>query len=136
MHLFLRVGEDYPPEEAQRRLVHMLYERNDYSFHRGTFRVRGDVLEIVPAHEEDQALRIEFFGDTVEAISVIDPLTGAALSALEECTVFPGSHFVTGRDRLVEAMRSIRAELAQRLRELEAENRLVATSAPGTTHPL
>ncbi|GBE13165.1 UvrABC system protein B [bacterium BMS3Bbin14] len=125
MHLFLRVGADYPMAEMQRRLVIMLYERNEVSFHRGTFRVRGDVIEIFPVHEDDYAIRVEFFGDTVEAVSIIDPLRGVAIREMEELTVFPGSHFVTSRDRLQRAMHTIKDELRGRLAELQAENRLV-----------
>ncbi|MDD3617795.1 MAG: excinuclease ABC subunit UvrB [Desulfobulbaceae bacterium] len=125
MHLFLQTGKEYPMEEVQRRLVFMLYERNEISFHRGTFRVRGDVIEIFPVHEEDHAVRVEFFGDTVEAISIIDPLRGVVVRDLEELTVFPGSHFVTSRDRIQLALRQIREELKDRLAELAAQNRLV-----------
>jgi len=125
MHLALKVGEEYPPAEIQRRLVHMLYERNDYSFHRGTFRVRGDVVEIFPVHEEERALRVELFGDTIEAIRVVDPLRGVVHEELAEVTIFPGSHFVTSKERQLEAGRTIRAELKERLAELTAQNRLV-----------
>ncbi|MDD2467388.1 MAG: DEAD/DEAH box helicase family protein, partial [Desulfobulbus sp.] len=125
MHLFLRAGEEYPMEEVQRRLAFMLYERNEFSFHRGTFRVRGDVIDIFPVHEEDRAVRVEFFGDTIDAISIIDPLRGVVIADVEEMTVFPGSHFVTSQDNLKEAMRSIQNELQQRLTELQTENRLV-----------
>lgn len=125
MHLFLQVGADYPMEEMQRRLVIMLYERNEVSFHRGTFRVRGDVIEIFPVHEDDYAIRVEFFGDTVEAVSIIDPLRGVVIREMEELTVFPGSHFVTGRDRLQRAMQTIKDELRERLAELHAEGRLL-----------
>ncbi|BCL60151.1 UvrABC system protein B [Desulfomarina profundi] len=125
MHLFLRTGEDYPPEDVQRRLVFMQYERNDVSFHRGTFRVRGDVTDIFPAHEEDRAVRLEFFGDTLDAITVIDSLTGAVLERLDEYTVFPGSHFVTSKDRLQIANRTIKEELQERLQFFQNENRLV-----------
>ncbi|MDF1613410.1 excinuclease ABC subunit UvrB [Desulfurivibrio dismutans] len=125
MHLALKVGEDYPPVEIQRRLVHMLYERNDYSFHRGTFRVRGDVVEIFPVHEEEQALRVELFGDTIEAIRVVDPLRGVIHAELQEATVFPGSHFVTSKDRQRQAITTIKSELQERLRELEAAGRLL-----------
>ena len=125
MHLFLRSGEDHPPEDVQRRLVYMLFERNDVSFHRGTFRVRGDVIDIFPVHEEDRAIRLEFFGDTVESISVIDPLRGKVLEKLEEYTVFPGSHFVTSKDRLQIANRTIKEELVERLDELHTGNRLL-----------
>ncbi|MCP4338192.1 MAG: excinuclease ABC subunit UvrB [Desulfobulbaceae bacterium] len=125
MHLFLRVGDDYPVEEVQRRLVYMQYERNDVSFHRGTFRVRGDVLDIFPVHEEDRSIRVEFFGDTVEAISIIDPLRGVVLEGLEEYTVFPGSHFVTSKDRLQGACETIKTELSERLESFYEDNRLV-----------
>ncbi|MGE4559222.1 MAG: excinuclease ABC subunit UvrB [Desulfobulbus sp.] len=125
MHLFLRTGDDYPMEEVQRRLAFMLYERNEFSFHRGTFRVRGDVIDIFPVHEEDRAVRVEFFGDTIEALSIIDPLRGVVIADVEEMTVFPGSHFVTSQENLKSAKRSIQDELQHRLAELQEENRLV-----------
>ncbi len=125
MHLFLEVGEDYPMEEVQRRLVFMLYERNDISFHRGTFRVRGDVIDIFPVHEDSFAVRVEFFGDTIDAISIIDPLRGVVVEDVHEMTVFPGSHFVTSQDNLITAMRSIKDELRLRLEELHHDNQLV-----------
>ncbi len=125
MHLFLRCDEDYPPEEVTRRLVVMLYERNDVSFHRGTFRLRGDVIDIFPVHEEDRAIRIEFFGDTIDSITVIDPLRGEVLERLEEYTVFPGSHFVTSKDRLQTAVETIKVELKDQLNYFHRENRLV-----------
>ena len=125
MHLFLKQGKEYPLEEMRLRLVHMLYERNDLSFHRGVFRVRGDVLEIFPAYEEDRAVRVEFFGDTIEAISIIDPLRGKVLERFGELTVFPGSHFVTSKDRLQRAMSTIKEELRERLAFFYAHNRLV-----------
>ena len=125
MHLFLERGAEYPMEEVQRRLAFMLYERNDYSFHRGTFRVRGDVIDIFPVHEEDRALRVEFFGDSIDSITLIDPLRGVVLEDMEQTAVFPGSHFVTGQDNLERAMRSIQDELQLRLAELHAANRLV-----------
>ena len=125
MHLLVRAGEDYPLEEVQRRLSFMLYERNDISFHRGTFRVRGDVIDIFPVHEEERALRLEFFGDTVERILLIDPLRGVVLEDMEEYTVFPGSHFVTSKDRLQVATATIKEELKERLDYFYRENRLV-----------
>nr|MBF0222144.1 excinuclease ABC subunit UvrB [Desulfobulbaceae bacterium] len=125
MNLFLKTGAESPLEEIQRRLVYMLYERNEISFHRGTFRVRGDVLEIFPAYEDSIALRLEFFGDMIEAIRVIDPLRGKPLETLEEITVFAGSHFVTSKERLQIAMQTIKDELKERLAVLQAENRLV-----------
>ena len=125
MHLFLKCGEDHPPEQVQRRLVFMQYERNDMSFHRSTFRVRGDVIDIFPVHEEDRAVRVEYFGDTIESITVIDSLRGVVLERLDEYTVFPGSHFVTSKDRMQIAIRTIQEELKQRLDVLHSENRLV-----------
>ena len=125
MHLFLRVGDDYPMDEVKRRLTFMLYERNDMSFHRGTFRVRGDVIDIFPVHEEERALRVEFFGDTVDRILLIDPLRGVVLDTMAEYTVFPGSHFVTSKDRLQTAMATIKDELKARLDEFYRANRLV-----------
>jgi len=125
MHLFLEVGEEYPMEEVLRRLAFMLYERNDVSFHRGTFRVRGDVIDIFPVHEEKHAVRVEFFGDTIDSISVIDPLRGVIIEDVAEMQVFPGSHFVTSQDNLNDAMRTIKDELRERLDELHRENKLV-----------
>ena len=125
MHLFLKRGEDYPLEELQRRLVYMLYERNDIDFHRGTFRVRGDVLEIFPAYEDEQAIRLEMFGDTIEAIRMVDPLRGVVLAELEELTVFPGSHFVTSKERLQIAIQGIKEELLNRLEVLRADKHLL-----------
>ena len=125
MHLFLRVGDEYPMDEVKRRLIYMLYERNDMSFHRGTFRVRGDVIDIFPVHEEERALRVEFFGDTVDKILLIDPLRGVVLDTMAEYTVFPGSHFVTSKDRLQIAMATIKDELKVRLDEFYRDNRLV-----------
>ena len=125
LHLFLKTGEEYPREEMQRRLVYMLYERNDISFHRGTFRVRGDVVEIFPAYEEDRAVRVDLFGDTIDSISMVDPLRGVVLEQIEELTVFPSSHFVTSTERLEAAKRTIMAELKERLAFFEKENQLV-----------
>jgi excinuclease ABC subunit B len=125
MHLFLKRGEDLAPEDVQRRLVFMQYERNDFSFHRSTFRVRGDVIDIFPAHEEERAVRVEYFGDTIESITVIDSLRGVVLAELDEYTVFPGSHFVTSKDRMQIALRTIKDELKLRLDLLEKERRLV-----------
>jgi excinuclease ABC subunit B len=125
MHLLLKRGEDYPLQEMQRRLVYMLYERNDFSFHRGTFRVRGDVVDIFPAYEEDHAVRVELFGDTIDSISLVDPLRGEMLASMEEATVFPGSHFVTSKEILSRAMATIKDELKERLAFFEKERRLV-----------
>ncbi len=125
LHLFLKTGEEYPREEIQRRLVYMLYERNDISFHRGTFRVRGDVVEIFPAYEEERAVRVDLFGDTIDSISVVDPLRGVVLEQLSELTVFASSHFVTSTERLEIARRTILQELKERLALFEKESRLL-----------
>ncbi len=125
MNLFLKTGDEYAMEDMQRRLVYMLYERNDISFHRGTFRVRGDVLEIFPSYEDEQAIRIEMFGDNIEAITIVDPLRGVVIGELDEITVFPGSHFVTSKERLEVAIRGIKAELVDRLQELTANKCLL-----------
>ena len=84
------------------KLVEIQYERNDIDFHRGTFRVRGDVVEIFPPYEDEQALRIEFFGDTIESMSLIDPLRGKKISTVNKTAIYPGSHYVTTRDNLKE----------------------------------
>ncbi len=125
LHLFLKVGDEYPREEMQKRLVYMLYERTDISFHRGTFRVRGDVVEIFPAYEEDRAVRVDLFGDTIDSISIVDPLRGVVLAQMSELTVFPSSHFVTSTERLEIARRTILEELKERLAFFEKENRLL-----------
>ncbi|OAQ21868.1 excinuclease ABC subunit UvrB [Thermosulfurimonas dismutans] len=120
MHLYLRVGDTYPRDQLIRRLVTMHYERNDYDFKRGTFRVRGDVIEVFPASEEKRALRIELFGDEVEAIKVIDPFRGKVLGRLKETVIFPGTHYVTTEDRLRRAIEEIRKELEERVRYFES----------------
>ncbi len=125
MHLFFKKDEEYAMEQVQRRLVHMLYERNDLSFHRGTFRVRGDVIEIFPAYEEEVGVRVEFFGDSVDAITLVDPLRGVVLEELDEITIFPSSHFVTSREIMNRAMQTIKAELKERLDFFNTEKRLL-----------
>ena len=107
MSLQLEVGEELRRDVILRRLVDMQYERNDVDFHRGTFRVRGDTIEVFPAYEEEKAIRIEFFGDTVEAISEIDPLRGLKLQQLDKVAIFPNSHYVTAPERRQLAVRSI-----------------------------
>jgi excinuclease ABC subunit B len=112
-------------DDVLARLVEIQYQRNDYDFHRGTFRVRGDVLEIFPAYEENRAIRVEFFGDLVESIAEIDPLRGKVLRKLRHVTIFPGSHYVTPQDRLRTAIQSIQQELAERLRDLHSQRKLL-----------
>ena len=125
MLLRLEEGMDIPRDEMLRRLVEIQYERNDIDFHRGTFRVRGDVVEIFPPYEEERAIRVEFWGDTVEAISQIDPLRGRKLNRFQKIAVYPGSHYVTTKDTMGRAIDAIGVELEERLRELHAANKLV-----------
>ena len=121
----LEVGREIPREDILKRLVEIQYERNDIDFHRGTFRVRGDIVEIFPPYEDEQALRVEFFGDTVEAIHVIDPLRGKKIGSLNQTAVYPGSHYVTTQQNLQRATADIRAELAETLARYKEQNLLL-----------
>ena len=125
MHLALREGEQIDRDEIIRRLIAVQYERNDYDFHRGTFRVRGDIVEIFPANEETFALRIELFGDVVDAIHRIDPLRGQVLERLDSVHVYPASHYVTPAAQLERALGTIQEELGERLAFLRPRNRLL-----------
>ncbi len=107
------------------RLVEVQYERNDYDFHRGTFRVRGDVLEIIPAYHHERALRIEFFGDDIEGIYEIDSLTGEVGCKVEKTVIYPASHYVSAQDNLRRAMSDIRDELQGRLQYFQGDNKLI-----------
>jgi excinuclease ABC subunit B len=118
-------GQAVAMETIIGRLVDVQYERNDYDLHRGTFRVRGDVLEIIPAYEHEQALRLEFFGDEIDGIYETDPLTGEILSRVQKTVIYPASHYVSDRDNLVRAMVDIREELRERLAYFQANNMLV-----------
>ncbi|MFC6354440.1 excinuclease ABC subunit UvrB [Rothia nasimurium] len=120
----LRQGEEIDRDELLRRFVSMQYARNDLDFHRGTFRVRGDTVEIIPMYEEN-AIRIEFFGDEIEAIYTLHPLTGDVIREETEMYVFPASHYVAGAERMARAIASIEDELRDRLQELESQNKLV-----------
>ena len=123
--LTLAVGEVIDRNSVLLKLVDMLYERNDYDFKRGTFRVRGDVLEIIPASERTAGIRIEFFGDEVDRISEIDTLTGAIIKNKKSVTIFPASHFVTSEEKLKEAIKRIKEELKERVEVLKSENKLL-----------
>ncbi|HBB68734.1 MAG TPA: excinuclease ABC subunit B [Geobacter sulfurreducens] len=125
MHIFFHQGDEYGRDELLRKLVDIQYERNDLDFHRGTFRVRGDIVEIFPAHEGERAYRIEFFGDTVDAISEIDPLRGVVVQRLTKCAVYPASHYVATRETLDRAMEEIRTDLRERLQWFRERNMLV-----------
>jgi len=125
LHLELGEGERIDRDEIIRRLVAVQYERNDYDFHRGTFRVRGDVVEVFPANEESIALRIELFGDVVDALSRIDPLRGAVLERIDRVHVYPASHYVTEASQLQRAFETIQEELGERLAFLRQKTRLL-----------
>ncbi len=124
MMIEMKPGEARDREDLLRDLVDIQYTRNDAAFTRGTFRVRGDVVEIRPAYEEE-AIRIEFFGDTVESISIVDPLTGKRLRALDHLTLFPAKHFVTPENVVRKAAREIRDELSTRTVELRENGKLL-----------
>jgi excinuclease ABC subunit B len=123
-NVVLGVGEEIDRDALLRKLVDIRYERNDLNFTRGKFRVRGDTLEIHPAYEE-RALRVEFFGDEVERIILMDPLTGEVLRDEKSVTIFPASHYVASADRMERAIAGIEAELADRLAVLEKEEKLL-----------
>lgn len=124
MSLKVVKGEVRKRDKLLRHLTDIQYARNDIDFHRGTFRVRGDVIDVFPA-SEDVALRIEFFGDNIDRITKIDPLTGEIMDSLNEATIFPGSHYVTPHEKLQKAMVKIENELELRLRFLKKENKLL-----------
>ncbi|KMY69087.1 excinuclease ABC subunit B [Desulfocarbo indianensis] len=123
--LYLQRGDEPGREAVLRKLVDILYERNEYDFHRGTFRVRGDTVEVFPAYEEDRAVRISFFGDEVEDIAFIDPLRGQVLAREPRVTIFPASHYVTTEEIRTEATAAIRSELAERMKYFEDNRQLI-----------
>jgi excinuclease ABC subunit B len=125
MILTLKVGQQARRDDILLHLVELHYKRNDYDLVRASFRARGDVLEIVPAYEDDMAYRIEFFGDEIERISEIDPLTGKLRSRLDLVSIFPGSHYVTPESIRFDAIQTIRAELEERIAYFEKDNRLI-----------
>ncbi len=121
----IRKGDTADQRELMKSLVALQYKRNDQAFYRGTFRVRGDVVEIFPSHMEDRAWRLSFFGDELEGLWEIDALTGDKLGELEDIVIYPNSHYVTPRPTLLQAIPQIRAELKERLKELHAEGKLL-----------
>jgi excinuclease ABC subunit B len=125
MLLFIRKGEALSREALLNRLIELQYRRSDHDFSRGTFRVRGDVVDILPAYEDERAVRVELFGDSVDVLSEIDPMRGRAVRQLERVALFPASHYVTSADRLERALVGIEEELEARLRELKAEGNLL-----------
>jgi len=125
MLLTVKQGQHISRETVLSRLIEMLYERNDMNFSRGRFRVRGDVVEVYPGSADEEGVRIEFFGDEIEAITKFDPLTGHAHESLSVITFYPAKQFVTPADKLNRALRTIREELEQRIVELESQNKLL-----------
>ncbi|QOX80405.1 excinuclease ABC subunit UvrB [Trichlorobacter lovleyi] len=125
MHIFFHQGDDYGRDTLLQKLVEIQYERNDTDFHRGTFRVRGDVIEIFPAYDSERALRIEFFGDEVEAISQIDPLRGVVLQKLTKVSIFPASHYVSSKENLERSVAQIRLDLEERIRLFKDQGKLL-----------
>lgn len=125
MVLFLEVGDEVDRQEVLRKLVQLQYTRNNVDFRPGVFRARGEVLEICPASDSERSIRVEFFGDEVEAISEIDRLTGKVLRKLPYACIYPASHYVTARGSRERALETIREELKERLQELESEGKLL-----------
>ncbi len=123
--LSLRVGQELERDKLLNQLIDVQFERNDIDFQRGRFRVRGDVVEIFPASRDEQALRVEFFGDEIDRIREVDPLTGEILGERNHVVIFPATHFLTSGERLEGAIKSIEAELAQRLEVLRADGKLL-----------
>ncbi|MDB4973050.1 MAG: Excinuclease subunit [Myxococcaceae bacterium] len=125
MLIELTKGQEIRRDMFLKQLIDIQYDRNDIDFHRGTFRVRGDVVEVFPAYEQERAVRIEFWGDEIERISEIDPLRGKVLTELDKYGIYPGSHFVTPLEQRRIAIKSIQEELAVRLEELSRDNKLL-----------
>jgi excinuclease ABC subunit B len=123
--IFVRVGEDYGRDHLINKLVELTYQRNDMDFHRGTFRVRGDSIEIIPVYERAQGIRVSFFGDEVEDIKRFDVLTGQALESLEYTSIFPATHFMTDKDRLQESIRRIKNEMQEQVAYFKDNNLLL-----------
>ncbi|MEE9255704.1 MAG: excinuclease ABC subunit UvrB, partial [bacterium] len=120
LHIHLERGQEMNREELLTQLIRIQYQRNDIELARATFRARGDVVEILPAHEDDEAIRVEFFGDEIDEISEIDPLRGTVLRAVDQIEIYPNSHYITPEERLTRALGSIEKELWERVAELNA----------------
>lgn len=121
----VETGQRTSMDTLMSRLIDVQYQRSDMDFHRGTFRVRGDVLEVIPAYEHERALRLEFFGDEIESVREIDPLTGNVLGNIGKTVIYPASHYVSDRDNLNRAMSDVREELGDQLRLFQTQNKLV-----------
>ena len=125
MLVALAEGQELPRNDLLKRLVEIQYQRNDVDFHRGTFRVRGDTVEIFPAYEENRAIRVEFFGDEIEAVSEIDPIRGKVIDRIGKTVIFPASHYVATRPTLERAIKEIQDELLERIQQFRANNQLL-----------
>ena len=125
MSFSLQPGQSVGRDRMIRRLVELAFKRTDMDFHRGTFRVRGDTIEILPAHEDAEAIRLEFWGDEIERIVTVDPLRGKVLKQLDSISIYPASHYVTEEERLLIAMENIRVELEERLVEFKEDGKLL-----------
>ena len=125
MIVSLRPGMEKDRDEVLRELIDMQYDRNDMDFHRGTFRVRGDVVEIIPAYESDVAIRVEFFGDEIDRITEIDTLTGEIRGELNHIALYPASHYVVPMERILEAAKNIEAELKEQVEYFKSEDKLL-----------
>ena len=125
MMVYLEEGGRIQRDQMLRKLVDIQYQRSDFDFHRGTFRVRGDIVEIFPAYEDSSALRIEFFDEQIETIHEIDPIRGKIQRRVDKACIYPASHYVTGEDRMKQAIQDIRLELKERLEVLRAEHKLL-----------
>jgi excinuclease ABC subunit B len=123
--IMLFVQDKMDRDELLRRLVDIQYQRNDMDFHRGTFRVRGDIVEVFPAYEDSQIVRVEFFDDVIDGIFIVDPLRGKVLQPLNRVDIYPKSHYVVGKDRMKQAIETIKVELRERLAELQSQNKLI-----------
>jgi len=125
MLVTLEVNDDVEMETVLKKLVEIQYERNEYDFHRGTYRVKGDTIEVFPAHEDDLAYRIEFFGDEVDRISEFDPLTGKTIKDRPKVAIYPNTHYVTASNTIEDAVKIIKKELFERCAEFESQNKLL-----------
>ena len=125
MVISLRPGQSFGLDTLLRRLVEIRYERNDLAFERNRFRVRGDCVEIFPVYSQDRAIRVEFFGDEVDRISEVNPVTGTATRVLNHVAIYPASHYVTTKEKMAAAIERIREECDERVRFFEAQNKLI-----------